>query len=99
MARKKGSRRGVGRTHSALVTIFGAGVALAPLINNPNGGATPSPLTYLQQGNWAAAAGSLSNNVTQYWASYLTALLLVVVVALIIRKVGRKAHISRHWTV
>lgn len=89
------SRRGTSR--SAFVAVLGLGAVLAPLINNPNNGATPSPLAQLQAGNWAGAAGALANNVQQYWSSYLILVLVVAVTALAIRKIGKGVHLSRHW--
>lgn len=97
MARKRHSRRG-GVTHSAIATIFGVGVAVAPLASATAGGGA-APLTLFQQGNWAGGFANLGNNISIYWASYLFALVPVIVIALIAKKFASKLRISKHWTV
>lgn len=96
MARRlRRSRRGV--THSAIATIFGVGLALAPLTIGPAG--VSSPLQSFQQGNWAVGLNTLSVNLVNNWATYLFALVPIVIVAIIAKKFAHKLHLSKHWTV
>lgn len=100
MARKMHRNRR-GTTHSAIATIFGVGLAVAPLANGntgaPGGGATP--LQLFQQGNWSTGLGALSWNISTNWATYLFALIPVIVVALVAKKFAGKLRLSKHWTV
>lgn len=91
------SRRGTA-THSVLLTVFGVGVALQPLLNNPNS-STPAPLTCLLSGQWQAGLWGIGANVMQNWPIYLGALVPVVVAAIIIKKFSRRLKLSKHWTV
>jgi len=99
--RKKGSR-GVGHTTSLLTTLFAVTPALFILTTAP-AGQSQSALGYLLGGGgtWqslAFAGVALSQMVVQNWVTVLILLAIAYVGIKVVRKLGRRAHITRHLT-
>jgi len=72
------------------------------LTNTPSG-AAGSPISQLLGGggSWQSIQGSLyalAANVIQNWVTILILLAIVYVAIKVVRKLGRRAHITRHLT-
>jgi len=104
MARRRGkSRRGTGHTTSLLTVLFGITPAVYVLTNTP-AGSSQSPLTaILGAGSSlpALAAGfwSLAANVIQNWVTILILVAIAYVGIRVVRKLGRRGHITKHLSI